>query len=585
MPEERDPESATLASTRSMATGGPKSVTLEPDLVGAMVGGRYLIEQKLGRGGIGAVYLARDKPELMSRRVVVKVLLADSLKDEWIVRKFRQEVESLTRLDDPGVVGIFDAGALPDGAPYLVMQFVDGVSLRAEVRPGGMDFKRAADIIHQVGRTIAVAHVEGVIHRDLKPENIMLRVSAAGEIQVKVIDFGIAKVKNSVVAPSTITGAGVAGTIGYMSPEQLDARKVTPASDVYALGVIAYEMLTGIRPFNPETAFQLLEMQRNGPRVGPKDLRPALSEAAQEIIFKALAFEPGERYQHVREFSESLARALTGEPAMLEVSTLKRHDSKTVDSDDKQSSSSGPRAFPLPEKFKRRKNQSFPLLAVAAALLVIVIGGALILRARWKQSNRESRSDVATAGATRTLTYSLTVQKMVKDEKTTQYKPLGDQFNSTGQEIYGNGWEFHLNITPAEAGSLYLLNEGAGANDETVYHVLFPTPANNNGVARLASGQTMQTSQYFFNEYKGTEKLWIIWSAQPVTELESIFKDAAKNKLVINGQAQIDSVRNLLTHYGSVKPEVQSDKSKRQTTLKGTGDVLVSLLELQHEQY
>jgi serine/threonine protein kinase len=294
----------------------------KPNLVGMMVGSRYYIEQELGRGGFGVVYLARDKPELMSRRVVVKVLLEDSLKDKWVVQKFHQEIEALARLDDPGVVGIFDAGSLPDGAPYLVMQFVDGVSLRSEIKPGGMDFQRAANIIRQVGRTLAEAHDKGIIHRDLKPENIMLRSVASGEEQVKVIDFGIAKVKNSVIAPSTITGAGVAGTIGYMPPEQLAAQKVTPASDVYALGVIVYEILTGIRPFNPETAFQLLEMQREGVRVKPKDLRPALSEAAQQMILKALAFEPEDRYQRARDFSEALARALLDESKMLEASTL-----------------------------------------------------------------------------------------------------------------------------------------------------------------------------------------------------------------------------------------------------------------------
>src|SRR5438552_12368549 len=101
------------------------------NLIGVKLGGRYLIEQQLGQGGMGAVYLARDKPELHSRRVVVKVLLEDALKNDWVVRKFQQEIESLTRLDDPGVVGIFDAGTLDDGTPYLVMQFVDGFTLRA----------------------------------------------------------------------------------------------------------------------------------------------------------------------------------------------------------------------------------------------------------------------------------------------------------------------------------------------------------------------------------------------------------------------------------------------------------------------
>jgi hypothetical protein len=243
-----------------------------------------------------------------------------------------------------------------------------------------------------------------------------------------------------------------------------------------------------------------------------------------------------------------------------------------------------------PKKFKKGGKQYFPLLAVAAALLLFVIGGVLILWSPWKQHGTESnssnsKSDATTTSASRTLTYSLTVQKMNKDAKTNQYKPLGAPFESTGQEIYGNGWEFHLNITPAEAGSLYLLNEGPGENNTTGYHVLFPTPANNNGVAYLAAGQTMQTKQYFFSEYKGTEKLWIIWSVQPLDELDGIFKDAARNRLVIENPAQINMVRDLLARYDSSKLEVRSDKSKKQTTIKSTYEVLVSLLELQHEQY
>ena len=313
-----DPNDSHDSDKSSSPNGGQKPASPVPDLTGVLVGNRYLIERELARGGFGAVYLARDKPELMSRLVVVKVLLEKSLNDDWIVRKFKQEIESLARLDDPGVVGIFDAGALDDGTPYLVMQFVDGMSLRAEIKPGGMDFKRAANVMRQVGRTLEVAHEKGIIHRDLKPENIMLRHSGDGEVQVKVIDFGIAKVKNSVVAPSTPTGEGGAGTPIYMSPEQLCGQRVTPASDVYALGVIIYEMLTGALPFNPETAYQLLVMQQEGVRVPPKNLRPALPGAAQRVLHKALAFEPKDRYQRAREFGDAMARALLGEAEISE---------------------------------------------------------------------------------------------------------------------------------------------------------------------------------------------------------------------------------------------------------------------------
>jgi len=165
---------------------------------------------------------------------------------------------------------------------------------------------------------------------------------------------------------------------------------------------------------------------------------------------------------------------------------------------------------------------------------------------------------------------------------------LGEPFPSAGQEIYGNNWEFHLNLEPGEDGWLYVLNEGPGNGGATVYNVLFPTPANNNRVAYLAAGKKVQAGPYVFNEYRGTEKLWIIWSSKSLEEIQQIFNDAAEkkqNKLMIDNPAQINTVRNLLTQYESSKPEVVADNSKKQTTIKSTGPLLISLLQLQHESY
>src|SRR5688572_5863270 len=302
----------TLPPTEIASTTSPAS------LVGSTLADRYYVERKLGEGGIGDVYLARDKPELMARLVVVKVLQEKALNNEWIVTKFRQEIEALTRIDDPGVVGLLDAGALPDGHPFLVMQFVEGENLRSHMRAdGGMDLEDIAHILKQVGSTLSTAHANDVIHRDLKPENIMARRRGDERWQVKVIDFGIAKVKYSLIASSTVTGQ-VAGTACYMAPEQLDGKKVSPASDVYALGIIAYEMVTSRRPFNPETPYQLIKLQQAGVQVGPKALRPALPAAAERAILKSLSLEPDDRYQSATEFTSELAKALLDEQRRIE---------------------------------------------------------------------------------------------------------------------------------------------------------------------------------------------------------------------------------------------------------------------------
>ena len=275
---------------------------------------RYLIEQELGRGGISIVYLARDQ-QLLSRPVVVKVLLAGVEESEqyiWLKKKFQQEIEALTRLNHPGIVGVFDAGEMPDGKPYLVMQFIEGRNLRSALQPQGLPLARVARLMRQIGQALSAAHERGVYHRDLKPENIMLQPLSEGEELVKLIDFGIARVKDSHVAASSEV-TRIAGTPAYMAPEQLTG-KASAASDIYALGVIAYEMVTGQRPFNEQSAALLYQVQQAGVKIKPRDLRPDLPEAAQRAILKALSFNPVDRHRRARELGDELAQALTAGP-------------------------------------------------------------------------------------------------------------------------------------------------------------------------------------------------------------------------------------------------------------------------------
>lgn len=238
----------------------------------------------------------------------------------------------------------------------------------------------------------------------------------------------------------------------------------------------------------------------------------------------------------------------------------------------------------LPEKIKRSRKIALLLRATITILLVIALGLALFWWLPWSRKGKD-QTNTSSPVSSEVLIYSLTVQKMIKDPKTNGYKPLGDPFESTGQEIYGNGWEFYVNVTPTRDGSLYLLNEGAGTNGVSVYNVLFPTKENNNHIAQLSAGHTIRTKNYFFDEYKGEERLWIIWSAKPLEQLDKIFESADKNQLVIIEPGQINTVRDLLASYDSFKPEVVTNKTQKQTTIKGIGDMFISLLELQHEQY
>src|SRR5258708_4664524 len=457
-----------------------------PSLVGLTLDSRYSIQKELGQGGVGAVYLARDR-KLHDKPVVIKVLLEKSLQNSWVVQKFQQEKEALARVDHPGVVGILDNGELPDGKPYLVMQFIDGVTLRSLIRPEGIPLERAADLIKQIGRALAAAHDKGIFHRDLKPENIMLQSFGGGEEQVKIIDFGIAKLKDSIVAPSTVTGA-TAGTVSYMAPEQLSGRPVSAAMDIYAMGAIAYELVTGRKPFNPETGFELLEMQRAGVRVKASDLRPSLSEEASQIILRALSFDPKERFQSARDLCDALSRALTQETTFNQ-SRVERPQvpatqlSTDANAPEKQTGDLSSKTLAVgyqpaevktldvsvyPAALEDESPAGRPWLKVGVALILIaaIVGGASLLI--WKRNALFGKKDVTTSVSEHSVNYSLTVQKM-RDGR-----PYQDTFESSGQEIFENGWKFRMNLSSPQEGYLYLLNEGPAPGDATTYNVLLP---------------------------------------------------------------------------------------------------------------
>jgi serine/threonine protein kinase len=306
-------QGAAADSAQSESSASSQTVRLE---AGEILGGRYRIAKELGRGGIGVVFLAHDQ-KLHDTPVVIKVLLEavrDSEHRDWFEKHFRQEAEAMARIDHPGVVRVLDTGELSDGRAWIVMQFVAGADLRSLMKPQGMELPRVAHLIRQMGQALTAAHEQGVIHRDLKPENIMIQ-QAGDEEYVKIIDFGIATVHEKRAAdPTFVRTTYIAGTFAYMAPEQFEGRPGA-SSDVYALGVIAYEMVTGRHPFNFETPYQLRELQQAGVRVNPGDLRPALPAAAQAAILRALAYAREERYPRARDFGEALAQALITEKA------------------------------------------------------------------------------------------------------------------------------------------------------------------------------------------------------------------------------------------------------------------------------
>lgn len=341
---------------------------------GTLLDDRYLILRELGRGGFCCVYLASDE-KVMSKRVVIKVLQDREVRNEWSLQKFKQEIEALSRIDHPSIVGVFDFGKLASGSPYTVMKYVDGVTLRSCINPEGMQLERVAHLIRLLGSALAAAHDKGILHRDLKPENIMLQTLSGGDEQLTIIDFGIAKVNNSLIAPTTVEPRTL-GTYLYMSPEQFRCEPVTTASDIYSMGVIMYEMVTGRRPFNPTTIAVLAEMHRKGLKIKPKDLRPALPESAQDLILRALSFAPCDRPLDARKFGEAFEESVNeGHQVGVKPLNSAKSVKETV-------STEGSRGI---GRFSRK------LLVAAVTLLLLVIVPAAIL---WKNKFLTSTSAV-----------------------------------------------------------------------------------------------------------------------------------------------------------------------------------------------
>lgn len=277
-------------------------------MVGRLIAGRYEVIGLIGQGGMGAVYKA--KQPAVQRVIALKVLLQEFAENETIVKRFHQEALAASRLTHPNTIKVFDFGQTDDGVLYMAMEFLRGESLaQALSRGGAMPPRRAMHIMRQVCKSLAEAHKAGIIHRDLKPDNIFLTDIEGERDFVKVLDFGVAKLREYEGKEGTLTQAGmIFGTPKYMSPEQARSGDLDPRSDVYALGVILYEMLMGKAPFTGDNPLSILiahvnERPRRFSAFNPDaDVPPAI----EAVVFKALQKDREYRQQNVEELLSEL---------------------------------------------------------------------------------------------------------------------------------------------------------------------------------------------------------------------------------------------------------------------------------------
>jgi beta-lactam-binding protein with PASTA domain/predicted Ser/Thr protein kinase len=271
-------------------------------LINTLFDGRYRILRKLGSGGMANVYLAED--EELGRRVAIKILNDKHANDESFVERFRREAKHAAGLSHPNIVSIYDRGEA-EGTYYIAMEYLEGRSLKELISSRGpAPVATAIEYIRQILSALRVSHRTGVIHRDIKPHNVLVD----GEGRLKVTDFGIAR-----AGPSQMTEAGsIVGTAQYLSPEQAQGAPVSESSDLYSVGIVLYELLTGDVPFSGESPVEVAMKHLSKVPPPPSHVQPEIPRDLDLVVMRALAKDPGERYQSADEMDADLARIARG---------------------------------------------------------------------------------------------------------------------------------------------------------------------------------------------------------------------------------------------------------------------------------
>lgn len=585
---------------RSIETEPSRTIRVPADaLSGTVLDERFRIEQDLtsvgaDSGGFGLVYLATDL-KLLGRKVVVKILQRNAIANEEVSRKFQHEKEALIRLDHPNIVRILDSGTLSSGDPFIVMEYIAGLSLKRHLEQAGrLAFSEAAGIISPVSRALSAAHAKGIIHRDIKPANIMLSPHDDGGFHVRVIDFGIARVENSKLAPVTMVSRGL-GTPAYIAPEQLRGDiELTPAADIYSLTIVIYEMLTGTRPFEPESPVQMYALQQDGVTHPAGTLRSDLPPEADALISKALDFDPAKRPQNMKEFGEAITEALlsgtlrsmprrpqTGTPTELEFempADLAPPDTPS---------------FPVVEPLSPRRpitaHPKFSKVLLLSLMGLVVLAAVAVpagIAIRNSMSSGSRPSEVVSTG-------SLDDERVIKPAETAKPESrLGVSMsvqkpNGTTSAITAGGDKldakdkFTLIFEAFESGYLFAIAETRLPDGSSQFNFLFPTPVSNGGLAQVAKGDRIETPRNSFDGPSGTETVWLIWKKEDTAELGSIRQNAFDNGGAVKDAALQRWLQNLIREFGSVS-RAEMDTAKGQRILNGKDGTIVYPFEIKH---
>jgi serine/threonine protein kinase len=554
----------------------------------------YRIIRKLGAGGMGEVYLAEDTQ--LDRIVALKILPADVAFDKRRMQRFKQEAKLASSLNQPNILTIFEFGDI-DALHFIASEYVDGSTLRDQLHDRKLKLPEIIDISIQVIAALDAAHEARIVHRDIKPENIMVR---RRDRVVKVLDFGLAKLTektsgqstahsdteaNTELLVPTVPGS-VIGTIQYMSPEQAQGLRVDERTDLWSIGVVIYEMVSGRVPFTGVTSSHtIVDILEKEPArlqsLGESNVPPEL----ERIVSKALAKNPDERYQTAKdmlidlrnlkkrlELDVEIERSASPDSVALHATTNKNVPLSTDSFEPRRS-----------EVELRESGRPTRTKLVAGLALVLVLVAGLVIAAAW--SLRQRSAVVAPAptsiASERKLSYWMTVQKYRNGQ------PFQDPFRLAGEINFEKDYRVRLNVSSAQAGYLYILNEGPSNSRNTPsFVVLFPSTTANEGLSFLAENQRVeipQRSWFQFDAEEGTEKLWLIFSANAVPELEAVKQFAnTKDQGLIKDTDLNTRVQKFLSAHAGAKPKVEKDDELKQTSLSLAEPVLVYPIKLEH---
>ena len=525
--------------------------------------GSYIILDSLGSGGMGEVYLARDTR--LDRTVALKVLSPDISQDKRRMQRFRQEAKVASSLNQPNILTVFEFGEV-DGLTFLATEYIDGETLRDHLEAKRLKLSEIVDISIQVLAALDAAHEARIVHRDIKPENVMLR---RRDGVVKVLDFGLAKVTEHKYSslehdsdPEAITEFRTApgvimGTINYMSPEQAKASEIDERTDIWSMGVIMYEMVTGKIPFRGSTtSHTIVQILEKDPVPLTKLVKAPVE--LERIVMKAIAKKPVERYQTAKDMLADLRSF----QKRLEISAELEQTSPLVTPD---------------EPGLGAKKKRVLVFAVVGMLLATAAIFAINIRRSSRSAATPSVTTPAVAPVERTLTYWITVQKFKGRN------PYQDPFSLAGEINFETGYRIRVNVRSPQQGYLYILNEGP-ASGAPEYNVVFPTPTANNGASLVPAGETIQIpkkSWLRFDTQQGVEKLWLVFSENVLTELEPIKQFASiETGGLITDPALNKSIKNLTDTHSATKPGVE--KGETLTTVKAASKLLVYAIKLEH---